>query len=198
MPTQNTDGSWGRPTNRDYATAVAYTAHMLEWLVTTLPASRLEEPHIVRGIDFLHNTFNSSHYQTYISTMSAREISAAMHAAYVLNTYDQRVFVPADPPPSAEPAKTEKPQNRPAEPATGRLAAVRPESRHAIVDSAFPASLGRTANVTSIAHLSPMSGSTRYLETVSMAIASHLRSHPACISGKTIGRAGARLNTCRG
>ena len=45
-------------------------------------------------IDFLHNTFNSPHYQTYISTMSAREISAAMHAAYVLNAYDQRVFVP--------------------------------------------------------------------------------------------------------
>jgi hypothetical protein len=105
---QNTDGSWGRPTSRDYAMAVSYTAHMLEWLVTTLPASRLEEPQIVRGIDFLYNAFNASHYQTYISTMSGREVSAAMHAAYVLNTYDGRVFVPADPPPSAEPAKTEK------------------------------------------------------------------------------------------
>ena len=62
--TQNTDGSWGRPTGRDYATAVSYTAHMLEWLVTTLPAGRLEEPQIVRGIDFLHTTFNSPHYQT--------------------------------------------------------------------------------------------------------------------------------------
>ena len=107
---QNTDGSWGRPTSRDYATAVAYTAHMLEWLVTGLPAGRLEDPQIVRGIDFLYTTFNSSHYRTYISTMSAREVSAAMHAAYVLNTYDQRVFVPADPPPRVEPAKTEKPE----------------------------------------------------------------------------------------
>ncbi len=80
---------------------------MLEWLVTALPASRLEEPQIVRGIDFLYASFNSPHYQTYIPTMSSREISAAMHAAYVLNTYDRRVFVPADPPPSAEPAKTE-------------------------------------------------------------------------------------------
>ena len=97
---QNTDGSWGRPTGRDYATAVAYTAHMLEWLVTALPAGRLEEPQIVRGIDFLHDHFNSPHYQTYISMMSGREISAAMHAAYVLNAYDRRVFVPADPPPS--------------------------------------------------------------------------------------------------
>ncbi len=106
---QNTDGSWGRPTSRDYATAVAYTAHMLEWLVATLPVDRLEGPPIVRAIDFLQNTFNSTHYQTYIPMMSGREISAAMHAAYVLNAYDQRVFVPCDPPPAAEPAKTEKP-----------------------------------------------------------------------------------------
>ncbi len=108
--TQNTDGSWGRPTGRDYATAVSSTAHILEWLVTTLPTRRLEEPQVVRGIDFLHSTFISPHYQTYIATMSAREISAAMHAAFVLNRYDQRVFVPADPPPSVEPAKTEKPE----------------------------------------------------------------------------------------
>ncbi len=109
---QNSDGSWGRPTGRDYATAVAYTVHMLEWLVTALPANRLEEPQIARGIDFLYTTFNTPHYQAYISTMSPREISAAMHAAYVLNVYDHRVFVPADPPPEAEPAKTEKPEQK--------------------------------------------------------------------------------------
>jgi hypothetical protein len=109
---QNTDGSWGRPTSRDYATAVSYTAHMLEWLVAALPASHLEGPPIVRAIDFLHNTFNSPHYQTFIPTMSSREISAAMRAAYVLNSYDARVFAPADPPPSAEPAKTEKPAQK--------------------------------------------------------------------------------------
>jgi hypothetical protein len=109
---QNSDGSWGRPTGRDYAMAVAYTAHMLEWLVTALPASRLEEPQITRGIDFLHTTFNSTHYQTYISTMSPREISAAMHAAYLLNVYDRRVFAPADPPPSEEPAKAEKTEQK--------------------------------------------------------------------------------------
>lgn len=105
---QNSDGSWGRLTKREYATAVSYTAHMLEWLLATLPASRLEEPQIVRGIDFLFNTFNSSHYQNYISTMSTREISAAMHAAHVLNTYDRRVFVPADLPPATAPAKANK------------------------------------------------------------------------------------------
>ena len=109
---QNTDGSWGRPTSRDYATAVSYTAHMLQWLVTTLPVNRLEGPPIVRAIDFLHNTLNSSHYQAYIPTMSTREISAAMHAACVLNAYDQRVFVPADPPPATEPAKAEKPAQK--------------------------------------------------------------------------------------
>ena len=105
---QNPDGSWGQLTKRDYATAVSYTAHMLEWLLSALPASRLEEPQIVRGVDFLYNTFHSSHYQNYISTMSTREISAAMHAAHVLNTYDRRVFVPADLPPGTTPAKTKK------------------------------------------------------------------------------------------
>ena len=35
-----------------------------------------------------------------------------MHAAYVLNAYDRRVFVPADPPPAAEPAKAEKPEQK--------------------------------------------------------------------------------------
>ncbi len=109
---QNTDGSWGRPTGRDYATACAYTAHMLDWLVTALPVSRLEDPQIVRGIDFLHTALSSSHYQSYIAAMSAREISAAMHAACVLNAYDRRVFVPADPPPGADPAKTAKPEQK--------------------------------------------------------------------------------------
>ena len=108
--TQNSDGSWGRPTSRDYASAVSSTAHMLQWLITTLPASRLQDAQVVRGIDFLQGAFNSTHYQNYISTMSGREISAAMHAAYVLNTYDRRVFVPADPPPGAEAAKPEKPE----------------------------------------------------------------------------------------
>jgi hypothetical protein len=99
---QNTDGSWGRSANRDYAAAVGNTARMLEWLVTTLPANRLEDPQIVRGVDFLYSMFNSEHYRTYIPLMSSREISAAMHAAYVLNTYDRRVFVPADPAPKVE------------------------------------------------------------------------------------------------
>ena len=47
-----------------------------------------------------------------ISTMSPREISAAMHAGYVLNVYDRRVFAPADPPPEAEPVKTEKAEQK--------------------------------------------------------------------------------------
>ncbi len=115
---QNSDGSWGRAGTGDYAASVASTAHMLEWLVTALPANRLEEPAIVRAIDFLYNTFNTPHYQTYISTMSAREISAAMHAAYVLNVYDRRVFIPADPPASVEPAKPAAPQQTAAKPKT--------------------------------------------------------------------------------
>ncbi len=113
---QNSDGSWGRAVNRDYPTAVSYTAHMLEWLVSAMPANSLEDPRIAGGIDFLTTSFNAPHYQNYISTMSAREISAAMHSAYVLNFYDQAVFAPADPPPSeAAPPKTQTPVQKAAE-----------------------------------------------------------------------------------
>ena len=113
--TQNTDGSWGRATNRDYASAVSATAHMLQWLIANQSGSGLEDMHIVQGIDFLTNSFSAQHYQSYISMMNAREISAAMHAAYALNTYDQRVFAPADPLPEAAPEKGDKSEPKAAE-----------------------------------------------------------------------------------
>ena len=47
--------------------------------------------------------------------MNMREISAAMHAAYALNFYDQAVFAPADPPAEAAPAKPEKTEPKAAE-----------------------------------------------------------------------------------
>jgi hypothetical protein len=112
---QNTDGSWGRPTNRDYATAVSSTAHMLEWLMPSLPAARMEDPRIAGAFDFLTTSFNAPHYQAYISTMNMREISAAMHAAHVLNFYDQAVFAPADAPAEVAPAKQEKAEQKAAE-----------------------------------------------------------------------------------
>jgi hypothetical protein len=105
---QNADGSWGRPTRRDYATAMSYTAHMLRWLIHALPGSQLEDPRIVRGIDFIQGSFAAPHYQAHLPSMSPRDISAAMHAAYVLSVYDQRVFAPADPPPAAEPSPNGK------------------------------------------------------------------------------------------
>ena len=117
---QNTDGSWGRAINRDYAAAVAYTAHMLQWLLAALPDSRLEDARIAQGIDFLTTSFNAPHYQNYISTMDAREISAAMHAAYVLNVYDQRVFVPADPLPEPCRPRAKRARSRRRRPPHGR------------------------------------------------------------------------------
>ncbi len=41
---QNTDGSWGRTANRDYANAVASTACMLEWLMPSTPAAPSKTP----------------------------------------------------------------------------------------------------------------------------------------------------------
>jgi hypothetical protein len=112
---QNSDGSWGRAVNRDYPTAVSYTSHMLEWLVLATPANSLEDPRIAGAVDFLTTSFNAPHYQNYISTMSAREISAAMHTAYVLNFYDQAIFAPADLPADAAPAKPETPAQKAAQ-----------------------------------------------------------------------------------
>jgi hypothetical protein len=80
---------------------------MLEWLLAAEPTARLEDFHFAQGVDFLTNSFAAQHYQSYISMMSPREISAAMHAAYVLNVYDERVFAPADPVAEVAPAKSE-------------------------------------------------------------------------------------------
>jgi hypothetical protein len=110
---QNSDGSWGRAANGDYAGTVANTSRMLECLLASLPANRMEDSQVVRGIDYLYAAFSSPHYQNYIATMSSREISAAMHAAYVLNTYDRRVFAPLDEKP-AETKPAEKAASRPA------------------------------------------------------------------------------------
>jgi hypothetical protein len=112
---QNSDGSWGRAVNRDYPTAVSYTGHMLEWLVLATPINSLEDPRIAGAVDFLTTSFNAPHYQNYISTMSSREIAAAMHTAFVLNFYDQAVFAPADPPADAVPTKPETPTQKTAD-----------------------------------------------------------------------------------
>jgi hypothetical protein len=109
---QNSDGSWGRAVNRDYPTAVSYTSHMLEWLVSAVPTNNLEDPRFAGAVDFLTTSFNAPHYQAYISTMSSREIAAAMHSAYVLNFYDQAVFAPADPPAEPGEPKTETPASK--------------------------------------------------------------------------------------
>ncbi len=114
--TQNTDGSWGRASNRDYATAISSTGHMLEWLLVALPDSRLEEPQIVRAVECIDGLFNSSHYQSYLSSMTTREIAAAAQAARALVTYDERVFAPCDLPPGTPEAKpTEKSAAKPAQ-----------------------------------------------------------------------------------
>jgi hypothetical protein len=101
LRSQNSDGSWGRIANRDYPTALSSTGHMIEWLVMSMPDDRLEDPAIVRSVDFVESLLSSQHYRGYVHSLSSREIAAVMHSAHALVVYDQRVFVPADPPPAS-------------------------------------------------------------------------------------------------
>ena len=108
LRTQNSDGSWGRNANRDYASALSFTGHVLEWLALTLPEDRLEDPRIVTSISYLDGLLSSQRYQGGVQAFSAREISAVMHSTHALAIYDQRVFVPANVPPPPPPPEKPK------------------------------------------------------------------------------------------
>ena len=107
MRAQNSDGSWGRVANRDYAMALSATGQVLEWLVTGLPDRRLEEPQVVLAIEYVDGLLSSSRYRWNVQSLSSREISAVMHASHALVMYDQRVFAPADPAPETPPPAKE-------------------------------------------------------------------------------------------
>jgi hypothetical protein len=105
---QNGDGSWGRADGRDYAATLASTGHVLEWLVSSLPAERLEAPEVVKAVEFVDSLLSSQRYRGSVASLSSQEIGAVMHAAHSLVVYDQRVFQPFDPPAAAVPQKAEK------------------------------------------------------------------------------------------
>ena len=108
LRTQNGDGSWSfRPTgrqaaDRDYALQFLLSGQVAEWLALSLPAPRLEEPALVRSIEFLDNMLNSERYRWNAQALSSRDIAAVAHAAHALVVYDTRVFKPADPEPASD------------------------------------------------------------------------------------------------
>jgi len=101
---QGADGSWGprvfagAETSRAPAVPIRATAYVLEWLLTSLPESQLQEPRVVRSVEYVIGMLNSSRYRWNVASLSGREIGSVMHALHALVVYDQRVFQPADPP----------------------------------------------------------------------------------------------------
>lgn len=98
---QSADGSW-HPDFFKYqgegGSAVGRlnsTAHIMAWLVPSLPDEKLNDPAVVRGIAYLANTLTGRRMGSLTST-SSQDIAARMTAIYALNAYDARVFQPYD------------------------------------------------------------------------------------------------------
>lgn len=102
LKVQNPDGSWGpgflaaqRPSrNQDLLRS---TGHVLEWLALSLPEDRLDDPRLVRSIDYLHRLLGSGRYGRNVRSLSTREIGAVMHALHALVVYDERFLTPRTP-----------------------------------------------------------------------------------------------------
>ncbi len=100
---QNTDGSWGpqmladRGTSKDATVQLQSTGHVLRWLVFSLPEDQLDDPRIVRSIEYLNRLLGSSRYRHGVKSLSTREIETVMHALHALMLYDQRFFTPRTP-----------------------------------------------------------------------------------------------------
>ena len=102
LQTQNGDGSWtfrpaaGRAADNDFASQFLATGQVAEWLAVSLPSRKLEDPALVRSIEYLDTVLNSERYRWNVQAFSSQEIAAVAHAARALIMYDARVFGPAD------------------------------------------------------------------------------------------------------
>ncbi|MFT5527131.1 MAG: hypothetical protein ACI9HK_005113 [Pirellulaceae bacterium] len=88
---QNRDGSFstkwfeGREAEREIDRRIQTTGHILEWLLCSLPQDQLQDPRIVRAVEYLTYTLwrNRGHKW---------EIGPQGHALHALVLYDQMVF----------------------------------------------------------------------------------------------------------
>jgi hypothetical protein len=100
---QNSDGSWhplffaAVGPSRDWEGTLSATAHIFEWLAISLPVQQLENPEVVRSVEYLTTLLanQSSHWNA--AALSAKDLDGVMHALHGLNVYDERVFKPHDP-----------------------------------------------------------------------------------------------------
>ncbi|MGE0760044.1 MAG: hypothetical protein AB7F89_18320 [Pirellulaceae bacterium] len=88
---QNADGSFSTafflyPDNRgDVARRIETTGHVLEWLVFSLPVDQLQDPRIVRAVDYLSGLL--------IQYPDGHENYGSLgHALHALSLYEERVF----------------------------------------------------------------------------------------------------------
>ncbi len=103
---QNEDGSWhpnffaNRGPSQDAAGTLRSTGHVLEWLVSSLPEDRLQEPRVVRSVTYLAKRLGGRRSGWNLTGMSAQDAEGLTHAAHALRVYDERLFqraVEADP-----------------------------------------------------------------------------------------------------
>jgi len=107
LKVQNSDGSWSpgflaaRGTSRNQALQLRSTGHVLEWLAMSLPEERLEDPRVVRSVEYVNRLLAGQRYRRNVRSLSTREIGSVMHALRALVVYDQRLLEPRTPKASA-------------------------------------------------------------------------------------------------
>ena len=119
---QNADGSWGptyfvgRSVSREPAVQLNSTGQMLRWLVRWTPHDQLDDPRIVRSVQYLLEMLGGQRYSWNLRAMSTRDIAAVMHALDALSAYDERLsgaFVSGETPAAARPPKATSPAESP-------------------------------------------------------------------------------------
>jgi len=98
---QNSDGTWhpdffaAKGTSRDTSGVLRATGQILEWLVTLVPADRLQDPQIARSVSLL-----TTLSKTLFTPQLHRHVDAGNRLrdarGPALRTYDRRLFKPAD------------------------------------------------------------------------------------------------------
>ncbi len=102
LDVQNADGSWGpayfagRSTSREPAVQLRCTAQMLGWLVRWAPAEQLDDPRLVRSVQYLLELLGGHGQAWNLRGLSTRDFAAVMHALDALSAYDERFFKPAE------------------------------------------------------------------------------------------------------
>jgi len=122
---QNADGSWGpyflaaKSNSPDIASQLRSSGRILEWLALSLPEQKIEDPRVMKAVEYVAGLLATQRYQWNTPSLSTREIVSVGHALHALNMYDERVFKPADPLPVAKPAAEKPAADNPA-PAAGK------------------------------------------------------------------------------